>query len=171
MGGKRVRQLGHAFARLQRNAQGLALEEAAMDNLSKEELAASVESMTAEITLLRSQMGDLQQARHDSAMKNMEKFVKMWQNKSLLSCFNSWRLGVEEQLRETKLLKHVLTRMCNVKLHSAFFDWQGMVHLAQQRETLGKRVLLRMSKVKEASAFSIWAAKVSYRASEASAKC
>ena len=105
-------------------------------------------------------MGDIQQEKRARGMRNMERYVAMWKNKSLVSSFSSWRMNVAERKRQKSLLKKTLARMANSKLVASFEHWNSYAAFVKRQEYLGKKVLTRLTNIKVSSAFSKWALSV-----------
>ncbi|GMH93971.1 hypothetical protein TrVE_jg11674, partial [Triparma verrucosa] len=160
MGGKMHRMMDYAFRMLRKNMVDEEIEEGRLENASREELESEIKSLHAQLQLVQTQMGDIQQEKRARGMRNMERYVAMWKNKSLVSSFSSWRMNVAERKRQKSLLKKTLARMANSKLVASFEHWNSYAAFVKRQEYLGKKVLTRLTNIKVSSAFSKWALSV-----------
>ncbi|GMH72166.1 hypothetical protein TrLO_g7135, partial [Triparma laevis f. longispina] len=160
MGGKRQRMLYGGFRMLRRNMVEEEMEEGRLENASREELESEIKSLNAQLQLIQTQMGDIQLEKRARGMRNMERYVAMWKNKSLVSSFSSWSKNVIERKRQKNLLKKTISRMANAKLVASFEHWMSYAAFVKRQGYLGKKVLTRLTNIKTSSAFSKWALSV-----------
>ncbi|GMH51518.1 hypothetical protein TrRE_jg2619, partial [Triparma retinervis] len=160
-GGRDHRMKDMAFRLLRKNWIAENAQDQQFESANKEELLEQVHALNAELTILKSQMGDILTEKRERAMKNMERYIATWKNQCLVKTFAAWDKFVQERLGQKRLLRKTIVRMLNAKIVSAFEEWKEQVGAVIRAEYLTKKVLTRLTNIKQASAFSRWKLQIS----------
>jgi hypothetical protein len=71
-----------------------------------------------------------------SSHKAMQKFINMWQHKSLLTTYSSWKTFTTTAKNEKKVMVKFITKMCHAKLLAPFKEWIWFTETKRHNEAL-----------------------------------
>ena len=71
-----------------------------------------------------------------SAQKSMQRFVHMWQHKSLVTTYNAWKRFTLQQVHDKTIMKKFVIRMVHAKLMAPFHSWVEHAETMRRNEQL-----------------------------------
>jgi len=109
-----------------------------MENFLKQKNE-QLEDLTEELSFLRNQIEGLQSEKMASDLKNMKKFIEVWQNKGLHKTFNAWKVWLNEINNTSKILARSVLKWQNNLVEKVFVTWRNW-HRLEMKEKKNRRM-------------------------------